>query len=224
MFEDLKNNIDFYIREKTRFSRKNFVEKNEAVLYQTYLENLYVLDVLSKCFSVIKKEFVCALDIGSKNWYYANAEYSFLKSNYRDFLLKGVELDAYRLYSNFYSRYEAAKFYTKNLKNTEYVAGNLLNIKGCYDYITWFLPFVLKSPLKCWGLPEKFFMPETLLKYAYSILGTNGQMLIINQGEKEAIEQKLLLDNLQIPYTELGIIKSEFFEYKNIRYGFLIRK
>ena len=138
--------------------------------------------------------------------------------------LDGVEIDAFRLYSNLYSRYESAKFYTKNLKNTNYIAGDLLSISDTYDYIIWFLPFVTIEPLKYWGLPEKYFMPEKLLYHAFSLLKNGGQMLIVNQGEKEAAVQKQLFEKLNIKYTEKGIVKSRFLEYKNDRYAFVINK
>ena len=49
-------------------------------------------------------------------------------------------------------------------------------------------------------------------------------MLIINQGEIEARAQKEFLKELNIKFQELGEIKSPFFEYKNKRFGFIIRK
>lgn len=222
MFENIKNNIDFWIRCNTKFSRKNFVETDEKILYRNYLENLYTFDILDKCF--VKKIYVNPkiLDIGSKNWFYAKGEYSFFDSFCSGFSLDGVEIDAYRLYSNFYSRYETAKFYTRGLKNTRYIASNLLNIKDRYDFIVWFLPFVLKEPHIKWGLPMACFMPQELLEHAMSLLNLNGQMLIINQGESEAAAQKKLLDSLKIKYEEKGIVKSDFLQYKNDRYSFLI--
>ncbi len=224
MFENIKNNIDFFIRQNTKFSRKNFVEKNEETLLINYLENLYVFDLLDRFFSKTKKDFISVLDIGSKNWSYARGEHSFFDSFCNNFSLTGVEIDAYRLYYNFYTRYEVSKFYIKNLKNTQYIAGNLLELKTSYDYIIWILPFVLESPLKLWGLPKRFFMPEKLLAHAYSIMKDEGQMLIVNQGEKERIAQKCMLEKSNIPYEDLGLINSEFLEYKNERYGFIIRK
>ena len=47
MFEDLRNSVDFFIRTKTQFSRKGFVEKNEKVLKQVEQENCYIFSV--KC-------------------------------------------------------------------------------------------------------------------------------------------------------------------------------
>lgn len=224
MFEDLRNSIDFFIRNKTRFSRKNFVETNRELLERNRQENEYTLDILSQYLRKTPKNMVRALDIGCKNWFYAKGEHEFLKTVSADVTLDGVELDAYRLYTNFYSRYEVANFYTKGLDGVNYIAGDLLDIKENYDYIIWFLPFVVINPLIYWGLPKKYFCPEKLLEHAYSLLNEDGEMLIINQGKEEALAQKALLDKLGINYKELGLVKSEFFEYKNERFGFLIKK
>ncbi len=224
MFDDLKNNIDFFIRNKTRFSRKNFVEKNKKRLEYNELENLYTKNFLEKFIERKPAQNTRILDIGCKNWFYVKGEYEFFKSFCSDITLDGVEIDAHRLYINFYSRFEVAKFYIKGLKNTNYIAGNLLDIKEKYDYIIWILPFVSINPHKFWGLPLKFFEPEKLLLHAFSLLKDNGQMLIINQGEKEAEIQQELFKKLNIIFEELGLVPNEFVEYNNPRYAFLVRK
>lgn len=224
MLNEIRNNIDFFIRNLTKFSRKNFVEINPENIERNGQENLYTYDILEKYLTKTPQKNISALDIGSKNWFYAKGEHRFFKSFSKNFELDGIELDAYRLYCNFYSRYEVAKFHIKDLENTTYIADNLLNLNKQYDYIIWILPFVVKDPLIAWGLPRRFFCPEKLLSHAYRLLNKNGQLLIINQGEKEANVQKELLDKLNISYKELGEIKSEHFEYQNKRYGFLISK
>ena len=224
MFDEIRNNIDFFIRNKTRFSRKNFIETDEDLVARNIQENLYTTDVLNQVFEKKTSEKIKILDIGSKNWFYAKGEYEFFNSFCKNFELDGVELDAYRLYSNFYSRYEVAQYHIKELKNTNYIVGNLLDLNKKYDYIIWLLPFITKAPLKAWGLPKRFFCPTKLLKHAYYLLNKNGQMLIVNQGEEEAQIQKSLLENLNIPHKELGKISSEYFEYKNERYAYLIYK
>ena len=224
MFEFLKNEIDFFIRSKTKFSRKNFVEKSERILKIVEQENDYVYEILDKFFIKNKFNYVKILDIGSKNWSYARGQHSFFSSFCHNFLLDGVEVDAYRLYPNLYSRFEAAKFYTRGLDNTNYICANLLDINQKYDYITWFLPFVSDYPLKKWGLPKRLFCPEKLLAYAYNLLEDDGQMLIINQGEKEYKIQKILLEELHIAYIDLAEIKSKNYPYSQKRYGFFIKK
>lgn len=224
MFDEIRNNIDFFIRNKTRFSRKNFIETDEDLLSRNIQENLYTTDVLNQVFEKKTSEKTKILDIGSKNWFYAKGEYEFFNSFCKNFEIDGIELDAYRLYSNFFSRYEVAQYHIKELKNTNYIAGNLLDLNKNYDYIIWLLPFITKAPLKAWGLPKRFFCPTKLLKHAYNLLNRNGQMLIVNQGEEEAQIQKSLLEKLNIPHKELGKISSEYFEYKNERYAYLIYK
>ena len=50
MFDDLKNSFDFYLRNKIRFSRKNFVEKNKDLIERNKAENLYTKAVLEQAF------------------------------------------------------------------------------------------------------------------------------------------------------------------------------
>lgn len=224
MFENFKNTIDFYIRNKTKISRKNFVEKNPKLIQFIKTENKYVFEVLNTNFR--KKNYDCpfVLDIGSKNWSYVNGLHKYFKNVYGEFVLDGIELDAYRLNANFYSRFEVAKYYMKNLSNVTYMADNLLNLNKKYDFITWFLPFVSKNPLIFWGLPLEYFCPEKLLLHAYNLLNENGQMLIVNQGENEAKIQENLLLKFNISYEYIGEIKDNYNLFKNKRFGFLIYK
>ncbi len=215
---DLKNKFDYYLRSAAKFSRKNYSED----LNLTKEVNGYAFDILSQTLRLEHQKDLKVLDIGSKNWEYARGEYKFFRQYCENLVLDGVEIDAYRLYSNFYSRYEYAKFYIKDLAGVNYYPDDLLNIKGRYDYIIWILPFVTKYPLKRWGLPEKFFMPEKLLEHAYSLLKKD--MLIINQGEEEAEVQEQLFKKLKIPYKTLGEIKSKELEYRNRRFGFLVSR
>ena len=217
MFNDLRNRFDYFIRSNTKFSRKDYFEESPIVK-----ETNYVLDVLERVFNPQFSESLRVLEIGCKNWEFVRGEYSFFQKYCNELFLDGVEIDAYRLYADFYSRYEVAKFYMKDLKNTNYYADDLLNINHEYDYILWFLPFVTMYPLQRWGLPEKYFMPEKLLEHAYSIL--KKEMLIINQGKEEAEIQKDLFERLNISYEFFGEITSSKLEFKNTRYGFVVRK
>ena len=224
MFDEIRNNIDFFLRNITKFSRKNYVETDDKLIKRNLLENKYTTDILNKYLSKNESLQIRILDIGSKNWFYAKGEYEYFKSFSKNFSIDGVEIDAYRLYTNLYSRFEVAKYYTKDLENTHYIADNLLNIHNKYDYIIWILPFVTPEPLKYWGLPKRYYCPDKLLKHAYDLLNTNGQMLIINQGAQEAQKQKDLLNSLRINHTELGEVKSSYFEYAQKRFGFLVKK
>ncbi len=224
MFKDLKNNLDFFIRNNTKFSRKNYIERNKSEIERNIAQNKYTKEVLDRYFLKSQKSNLQVLDIGCKNWFYAKGEHDFFSDFSSDFTLDGVELDAYRLYSNFYSRYEVAKYHIKDLKNANYIIGNLVDINKKYDYIIWFLPFVTIKPLEIWGLPKRYFCPEKLLNHAFLLLNDGGQMLIINQGENEKQIQKQMLENLNVDFEFLGEVKNEYYNFKNKRFGFLIRK
>lgn len=248
-YSNIKNIIDFFLRENFCVSRKNYFEKNETkdnlfsdknilnrekYLVETfnladlkqnstrrnYLENLYMIDLLDKY--ITKNDSTYILDIGCKNWFYAKAEYQFFIKSNQNMHLSGIEIDANRLYSNFYTRKEVAKFYTRGT-NANYICGNLLMHNEKYDCIIWILPFVTEHPHIKWGLPKKYFQPEKMLKKAYELLNRNGQMLIINQGLEEFSAQKSLCEKLNIKYSEIGLINSPFLSY-NERFGLIINK
>ena len=251
-FHNLRNIFDFYIRSHVTFSRKNYKEKafNLSEVFEdeegqnlyeninhkydisilanlscrNFLENLYYLNVFDKYFTKRNKDNVSILDIGSKNWNYAGSEYIFFRSFLKEFSLNGIELDAYRMSSNFYTRYEIAKFYIRDMLNTNYIVGDFREHEQKYDYIIWILPFITKYPLVKWGLPLKYYQPENMLLHAYNLLNPNGEMLIINQGEKEFSAQQELNDKLKISAQYIGCIDDKFSLYKNHRYCSKINK
>lgn len=251
--ENMKNNFDFFLRQRLTLSKKNYSEPNEAKenlfsdkelieresqLYekfgleyiksnstrQNYLENLYTIDILEGYLGIEPKVNLKVLDIGCKNWFYAKGEYFFFEKYCNYLQLDGLEIDTNRLYSNLYTRGEVAKFYIKDLENVNYIGKDFLKHEEKYDYITWILPFIVEEPLLKWGLPLKYFKPEKMLQHAYDLLNEGGSLFIVNQGEVEYKVQRELCEILNIYYIALGEIKSKFLDYEIPRYGILIKK
>jgi len=243
--DDLKNRFDFFLRNHLTFSRKNYNEKADNLnslihednkhyfinLQKSYdleflkpsakrifLENLYFLNLFNEYFSKSIKQNAYILDIGSKNWSYVKSEHLFFKSFCQNFTLNGIEIDPYRVCSNLYNRFEIAKFYTKGLANTNYIAGDLIQHQKKYDYIIWILPFITQKPLLKWGLPLKYFKPDKMLLHAYDLLNENGEMIIVNQGEEEYKIQKDLNSRLNLQAQYFGEIEDNFNLFKNKRY------
>lgn len=208
-----------------------------------YSENLYILDLLDR-FLLSPLTLTLSpegqgdkaplrgaakppskiLDIGCKNWFYAKGEYFFFKKHCDAFKLNGIELDSNRLYTNFFSRAEVAKFHIKDLENTNYIEDDFLNHNEKYDYIIWILPFVFEYPHLKWGLPLSYFKPEVMLKHAYESLNEGGQIFIINQGEAEFEYQQKLCEKLKLTFNTIGKVESEFIKYKIERYLTKIKK
>lgn len=207
-------------KEEYFFNAYNLKELKSNSTKRNYLENLYILELLESAISVdTTNQPISILDIGSKNWFYATGQHQFFKHNSfeKEIMLTGIEIDAYRVYSSFFSRYDSAQNNIKNLKKTLYIAGDLLTHFNKYDYITWFFPFLTKEPLLNWGLPLELYKPEQMLLHAYNLLNKDGTMIIMNQGEEEYQIQKTLLRNNNITYIELNEFKSSFLDYKEKR-------
>jgi len=219
-FLNLKNRLDFFLRKFFCASRKNYFEPYSR---KSELENFYMSDILGKYFEVEKAQQAKILDVGSKNWFYIKGEYQFLKNHFDNFLLDGIEIDSNRLYTNFYSRGEVAKFHIKDLENVRYFQKDFLKHDEKYDYIIWILPFVFEYPHLKWGLPLNHFCPEKMLSHAYEVLKEGGKIFVVNQGELEYQEQIRLCEKLGIKFKALGKIESEFFDYTP-RFGVLILK
>ncbi|HBG49116.1 MAG TPA: hypothetical protein DDW90_06370 [Cyanobacteria bacterium UBA9971] len=236
----------YHLQEfKDNSTCRNYLE-NLAVI--ELLESCFNKEFLAPLLPENNKNSVKILDIGSKNWFYASGEWSFFKysplchceelatkqstycsmdnglspcfarNNDRIIYLDGIEIDAFRVYSDFHTRWDYAQFYIKNLENTQYIAKDFLCHNGKYDYIIWFFPFVTEFPLQEWGLPLSKFKPAEMLKHAYDSLNPGGKILIVNQDEKEYVIQEDLLKDLNLHYKKKGDFKNSFLEYEHKRF------
>lgn len=186
---------------------------------QEWQENLYILDLLDQQLGKQNKRQHC-LDIGCKNGAYFPALGSFTGSGWN-----GIELDAYRRYWNLASRRDHGCFIAKPF-DCHYISGSLLNFKPSqpYQLITWFLPFVVESPLNAWGLPRRFYQPTALLQHAYQLLAPGGTLLILNQGEWETEVQQRLFIATSIKADFQGQVHSELSPFNQPRFAWRIDK
>lgn len=201
-----------------------------------YKENLYTLKLLEDTLNNIDFNWNCntlkVLDIGSKNFSYACSIFHFfsyfqLTSNTkRTVYLDGIEIDPYRIMTDLHSRYDYAQHYIKGLSNTRYITKNFLDFHdNKYDFITWFLPFIVKEPLLNWGLPLTHLQPDLMLQHAYKILNSNGIMLVVNQLETEKNIQLKIIQRLGLNYVEIENPYNNIFSpFKYKRYITLIKK
>lgn len=183
-----------------------------------YIENLYLLDLLDQHLSDAASNGF-GLDIGCRNFSHLPALTAFAACPWH-----GVELDANGRYWSGYTRRAYGKWMATQREGSHYIPGSLLEIEGNYKTIVWILPFVFPEPLEHWGLPARFFQPLQLLQQAWKLLSDDGVMLIVNQGELEAEEQKKLFATLGIKAKPLGELGSVFSPFKKRRYGWKIRK
>lgn len=182
---------------------------------QGFRESLYVLDVLDR-YAGSPDSARPGLDIGCKNGCYLPGLQAWSGGPW-----DGVELDAHRRYWTLTTRRAHGEFVARSLPGCRYLAGNLLEVRGRYGFISWFLPFLHAAPLQDWGLPNRFLMPQTLLDHAWTLLVPGGRLLVVNQGEAEAQRQAWLFEERGIVAGALGRIESPLSPFQRPRYGFL---
>jgi hypothetical protein len=172
---------------------------------------------------------ISVLDAGADDWHYAPSLWSFL--NFwsgkigLSFHLKGVEIDPYRMCKNLHTRLDYAEAYSRDLRNTEYKQGNILDIDGKFEIIFAFLPFVTKKEAVGWKLSLKFYDPVKFFSHLYDCLESGGFLLIVNVNEYESLIMKDILGEIEVePVIPPRRFTSRFFSYQTDRYATLIEK
>lgn len=154
-------------------------------------ENYHVLDVLTQAREVLgfePKPGLILADAGCKNFYYARALAAFFKPA----LLTGIEVDAYKLYRDFHTRFSYAEFYLRDLTECRYRAMDFLKFQEPLDGLTMLLPFVTPYPLVKWTLPLSLFKPKPFFAHAFALVKPGGWLFMMNQSEdEEAAAHKL---------------------------------
>lgn len=209
---------------KARSTRLRYLE---CLTYLKHLEDLF----RNTAVPAPAAERLRWLDAGAKNWSYVDALDAFGRFHAKSVSLHGVELDGYRVCRGFYSRADMAKAYSRFLPNAEYHVGDVGEHSGQYYIISCFLPFVFERPLLRWGLPLRYFAPETFLSRMAEQVLPGGALLLVNQGEAEAEKQKTLLEELaqntpgEWEITEVGLLSPALCPaFKLPRYGWRCRK
>jgi hypothetical protein len=204
------------------FRLQHLYENSSA---DNYRLNLFYLEMLERALSEASPEIphtTHAADIGPSDWFYVQALYAALKwwdsPTGRSVWLTGYEADAYRVYSNLFSRYDQAHRYMRGLEEVHYVPSRFTRQLGKLDLITMLFPFVFLKDHLAWGLPLRRFNPVELLRDAWNSLKPGGVLVIVNQGETEHIAQRdmLLAENIQ-PATAFQH-PSQLYQYNLIRY------
>ena len=194
------------------------------------LENFYYLEMLESALlhsNIELQDYIQVADIGVSHWFYVRSFYALLMwyktSAPRSFWLSGYEIDPFRVYLNFYSRYDLAQAYIQGLQNVSYHPKEFSIQAEKYHIITLLFPFIFLRDHLQWGLPYKLFHPEILLQNASLSLKNKGLMIIVNQGEEEYNEVvKFIPPSLKI--LDRYQFSSKFFYYKIPRYLTIAQK
>ena len=188
--KDLKNRLDFYLREKLRFSRPFPVgfslPPNETGLHVEFRAFL-TLFTLSKLLSRFSSQQIEVADVGARNFSWAPVIDEVLRSHGKLPTVHGIEVDAFRVLSGFHSRNDFGRFYANSIPHGEFHAMDFLAWERPLDLIFLLNPFVTPTPLRNWGLPKTLLKPEELFQHAFTILKPNKGILIVSAPSAEEL-------------------------------------
>jgi hypothetical protein len=205
---------------------------------ENYRENLFYLELLESALQRARATLppvIHAADIGVSKWFYVQALCALLQwwqpvagepvpEEGRAVTLSGFEADAYRVYADFYSRYDYALAHLRDLEAARYIPNRFERQPGAFQFVTLLFPFVfLRDHLK-WGLPRSMFAPEHLLDEAWASVAPGGLLVIVNQGEAEHAAQRDRLQKAGIPVTVAFCHESLLFRYDLLRYVLVARR
>jgi hypothetical protein len=180
-------------------------------------ENLYTLDLLDRYLPALPPG--PGLDVGAKNGVLLPA----LRATW-PYPWDLVELDAHRRYFDLSTRRAHGERMAGAFPGCRYVAGSVEAISEQYALVTWFLPFVHEGPLRAWGLPRRFFVPERLFRDVIDRVEPGGVLLVVNQGDDERDTQRQLFRAAGLAPEDLGQLTSTVSPFKRPRFGHLWRK
>lgn len=218
------------------YGLESFVQVGSRIRYMETLTYLAFLECLSAGDLLPRPSAgpLRWLDVGAKNWTYVLALYRLIERQVADFSLLGIELDAYRVYWNLYSRFDYAESYIRDLPKARYLAGDVLthpetSVADSFDVVSCFLPFVFPEPCLAWGLPRDCFQPLDFLRHLVSLVRPGGWLLVVNQDVEEYEEQQRLFQLLDpeggmLALKPLGRLPDTFTPYRFPRYGWQCRK
>lgn len=190
-----------------------------------YYENIFYIHMLEEAFALLKKELpdhiVCA-DIGTSHWFYVQSLWSFYtwfqNKEHRNVSLDGYEVDAFRIYSDYHSRFDHALTHVGETPGIQFIPEDFNPIASHYDVITLFFPFVFERDTLEWGLPSRLHNPEQLLQKTWNSIKPGGVLMIVNQGKEEHDAQLMMCKKLGLSPIIKQHIDPLLFKYDYDRY------
>ena len=181
---------------ETLIQKYNFVPQQKFLKLETFQKNLATLWLLDLILNVGSPwEKYCplpaglnVLEAGAHDFSRAPAISAFFETQKTKNKLIGLELDAYKILSDFHSRFDRAQYYAAQVKNSQFLVQNFFTWKEPVDVLFAFYPFVSPHPAISWGLPMELGSAGAWVEALIRSVKPDGFALVVHQGEWEEQE------------------------------------
>lgn len=187
---NIRNQVDFFIRSKIRLEKElpqDFKVPLREKKFQEEIEEFLDKIDFKKLFTASKSSYVVC-DVGAKNFSLAPVLDSYLRESKCLGEIHGIEIDAYRRLSNFYTRADYARYFCRQAREAYFHPIDFLGFEKNSDVILMLNPFVSKAPLLAWGLPLQHLKPAELFCHAYDLLKEKKGVLVFSSPSEDEFE------------------------------------
>lgn len=139
--------------------------------------------------------------------------------------ITGVEIDAFVPLKGFYSRWDHAQYYRSLVpQKTNYISADYFNYLAPTDLILCFYPFLSAAPALAWGLPATIASSLLWTQSFERNLKTNGQVLVVHQGDWEEREFDLARKKSSLKIVRRRVLSCPFFPSRYPMHASLYQK
>lgn len=184
----LKNKFDFYIRGKLDFRLPlPDAEKNHPLTKRMQDEIEEFLRLFDWPIKASSDSFVIA-DVGTRTFSTAPVFDRLFREKNRNVEVHGIEIDAYRRFTNFRSRADYGHYHASQIPRGFYHPTDFTKWNQECDVIALLHPFVTAEPLLRWGLPLAELKPERIFNHAAQLLLPKKGVLLLSCPNEEEFE------------------------------------
>ncbi len=225
-FQNIRNTIDFYLRSQVRWGRNlprgKPIKAIDAQIQREFKEFLNLFNWNLALSQVTLGPLVVA-DIGARNFALAPVIDQHFRSLGYQTVVHGIEIDAYRRFTDFHTRADYGYDFAKKIEHGYYHP---------VDFLTWqkplhlaFLlnPFVSIEALLAWGLPISKLMPKEIFLHAYQLLKPQAGIVVLsNTSEEERTISFDIAKEVGFIFGEEHLWEPEDLTLQTPRYGVIL--
>jgi hypothetical protein len=188
ILRDLRNRADFLLRSHLRWGRKIDAQKAarlDAPLQADFEAFLARFDWRDALAPFAPGQRLNVADVGCRTFLFAPVLERHLQALGFRATLHGIELDAYRRFTDLRTRADYGHFYAASVEAGHFHARDVLDFRTELDIIFLLDPFVALDPLLSWGLPRSHFAPARIFAHLRTLLSPGRAVLVTSNPSED---------------------------------------
>jgi hypothetical protein len=187
---DLRNRFDFFVRSRLQWGRA--VDADAAVARDAPLQAefdgcLARVDWSAALAGADRRAPLVVADVGCRTFLFAPVIERRLAAAGHEVELHGLELDAWRRFTDLRTRHDYGRFWASRVKRGRFHPIDVRDFRQPLDVALLLNPFVKREPLLRWGLPLSAFAPEAIVAHLHQLLRPRGGLLLTSNPFEEEL-------------------------------------